>query len=334
MTADEWIAVELAKPPAGLADLRVVETAVSVPDGPVLRGLDVEGHRHLLIPVPAHTPVAEDRTSQGVHIEQRDLLDRGQLRRFGDVHCRIPHLNELFAKIADEMLGVLAEHQGDPIRACSVVLDRFRELLRPEAQRLLGRDQLAGVFAELLILKDIVALDSGRRLDCWTGPGGGRHDFRRGRFAVEVKGTLSREGLLVEIHGAEQLEAPDDGDLWLAVVRLENAPGEGRTVSELVREVLDLGVAESELTAKLAMSGYLTADADAYSHIRFDVRQRRVYLVEDGFPRIIPGSFVSGAVPSGVMRLVYVVDLTNEPPTPLEEDEEMGVLSRIAQSDG
>lgn len=331
MAADDWLALELAQS-AGLADLRVVETSVRLPAGMVMLGLDVSGHRHLLVPLTAEATVQEDLSSQGVHIELRELLDRGRLRRFGDVHCLVPHLNELFGTVADEMLAAIAESPEDPVRACSRVLDRWRELLRPGSQRLLGAQQLAGLLAELLVLHDVLQHDPARRLDLWVGPDGGRHDFRRGDLALEVKATLAREGLLIEVHGAEQLEAPPGGRLWLAVARLESVPGGGLTVPDAVRDLITLGVHEHDLIARLAQAGYLREHEDSYATVRFEIRDRLLYAIQPGFPRIVPDSFADGSIPTGVMRLTYVVDLTNRPPVPLDEETAARVYAGLAEA--
>ncbi|MGZ4249144.1 MAG: PD-(D/E)XK motif protein [Solirubrobacteraceae bacterium] len=315
---NDWLALELADA-AGLADLRVVETDVRVPQGPVLLGLDVEGHRHLLIPHGPSAHVLEDRGSRGVQILQRDLLDAGRLRRFADVHCLAPHLNELFSAVADEMLVAIRAAPDDSVRVARRVLDRWRELLRPLSPRLLGTQQIAGIFAELLVLTEVVRQDPARRIDCWTGPSKGRHDLRRGATAIEVKATLAREGRLVEIHGIEQLESPTGGELALAVVRLETAPETGRTVGQLRAELVELGVSEHELLKALAQAGYLVGDEEAYEHLRYVVREHRTYAVDEVFPRLVGSSFVSGKLPAGVLRVTYVVDLTTEPPTPLDD---------------
>jgi Putative PD-(D/E)XK family member, (DUF4420) len=330
MAAEDWLALELAEG-AGLADLRVIETDVRLPDGPVLLGLGVDGHRHLLVPQPPSEPIHEDLNSQGVRIEQRDLLDRGRLRRFGDVHCLVPHLNELFGTVAAELLVAVARLPDDPIPACSRVLDRWRELFRPTSRRRLGDQQLAGLLAELLVLRDVLEHDPARRLDVWTGPERARHDLRRQDRAVEVKATLAREGLLVEIHGAEQLDPPPDGALWLAVVRLESAPGGGLTVPDLVRDLTDLGVTRQDLLLRLAQVGYLAEDEESYADVRYEVKERRLYAVGPGFPRIVPGTFVNGSTPAGVMRLTYIVDLTNQPPVPLDDEATVAVYRELAQ---
>jgi hypothetical protein len=330
MAAEDWLALELAEG-AGLADLRVIETDVRLRDGPVLLGLGVDGHRHLLVPQPPTETINEDLNSQGVRIEQRDLLDRGRLRRFGDVHCLVPHLNELFGTVAAEMLVAVAQRPEDPIPACSLVLDRWRELLRPTPLRRLGAEQLAGLLAELLVLRDVLEHDPARRLDVWTGPERARHDLRRQDRAVEVKATLVREGLLVEIHGAEQLDPPSDGLLWLAVVRFESVPGGGLAVPDAVRDLIDLGVPRHDLLVRLAEAGYRVEDEESYGDVRYEVKERRLYAVEPGFPRIVPGTFVDGVMPAGVMRLTYVVDLTNQPPVPLDDEAAIAVYRDLAR---
>ena len=96
----------------------------------------------------------------------------------------------------------------------------------------------------------------------WTGPTEALHDIQRDGDALEVKGTLNREGVTVEIHGLRQLEAPAGGTLHLVVHRLEHAAAQGISVPDLVRSVIDLGVSRHEFVRLLGRYGYDMADEE------------------------------------------------------------------------
>jgi hypothetical protein len=313
-----------------LGDMRVRETGIVVSAGPVLLGLDVNAGRHLLVPLRPDEPLREDRTSHGVHIVDRRLLDGERTQRFADVACRLPHLAELFNVLVDEMLDSLERQTPPGPAGCHAVLERWRELLEHERGTLLGTEQLAALVAELWYLREIVERDPARRLDCWVGPHGDRHDLRRRNMALEVKATLVREGLLVEIHGHEQLEPPEGGQLYLAVMRLERIDQEGLTVPELVRSLLDMGIDRKQLVDLLDRVGYRLTDSAAYDQFHFRVRDQRMYLVDAQFPRIIASSFVSGVMPRGILRLRYFVDLTGESPVSLPPHELDALMARFA----
>jgi hypothetical protein len=139
-----------------------------------------------------------------------------------------------------------------------------------------------------------------------------------GSTAVEVKTTTRREGRFVEIHAAEQLVAPESGRLFLGYTRLAKDP-DGQSVPELVEALIAAGVQSAEVVARLEQLGWKSDDIDNYDAQRFIVTDHDLYAVDDAFPRVVPGSFIHGTVPPGVLGLRYTVDLTGPYPQPLTE---------------
>lgn len=170
-------------------------------------------------------------------------------------------------------------------------------------------DKLASLLGELLVLLDLVRADDQRRVDAWRGPYGSRHDFRRGGCAVEVKVTLAHTSRVVTIHGEDQLEAPGDGTLLLHFIRLERSDRSGRSVSDVIDELLALGAPAEQLFGALSNAGLTVAQLAHASGIGFDIRERLTFPVTDAVPRIVPASFTDGARPLGVVDLQYKVDL-------------------------
>jgi hypothetical protein len=299
-----------------LSGFRVRESDVTVPAGRVLHALDTEGRRHLLVPLEGDAEGVEDHASAGVQIVIRELVDAGQRRRFADAVCQFGHLRELFSVIADEMLQAVTAHPGEPALGCRLVLERWRELLERPRSRLLGPDQLAGLYAELRFLRRLVAVAPARALSLWTGPWRSRFDFLAGEAAVEVKASTGTEGRRVEIHGDRQLEEPTGGTLHLLVVWLERVTDGGENVPDLVDALLDR-VDRFELLSALQEAGYDHADAETYRQIQFSLREEVLYQVDEAFPRIVPSSFATGVTPHRVTHLRYRIDLDGEPPSPL-----------------
>src|SRR5262245_32006529 len=97
LTWKELVSSRVTGQPIGLADLRLRPTTVTIEEGPVLIGIDVEARRHLLVPLSTSTPSRSDRQSRGVHAEVRTLLEGDARRVFLDVVCLLPHLENLFA---------------------------------------------------------------------------------------------------------------------------------------------------------------------------------------------------------------------------------------------
>jgi hypothetical protein len=314
--AEAWAVLGAAA--ASETTIRVEAAGVIVPDGEVLAGLDAHGGRHLLIPVPASVAFREDRRSAGVQIRRTVLEDAGIDLQFVDVVCLVPRLNDLFAEVAVDMLEALNLDPADPPASCHGILERWRELLEKPDPQLLGPQQLAGLFGELLLVKELVERNPANGVDAWMGPSGSQHDFARGELAIEVKTTTVREGRVVGIHGTDQLERPSGGELFLSFVRLDVEAG-GTSVPELIDSILELGVERRTFLDLLARGGYDASKAGEYEHPRFIIRERRLYEVEGDFPRITASSFRMGVVPPGVLRIRYDVDLTGEPPYPLAD---------------
>lgn len=312
------------------AAVRVEPTDVAAEHGPVLAGLDIHGGRHVLVPVPDPASVREDRRSAGVQIRAATLEEDGHQSYFLDVVCLVPRLNDLFATVAVEMLEGIEESPAEAPRVCRDVLERWRELLDRPDTRLLGPEQLGGLYGELTIVAELIRRQPASGLDAWTGPTRTEHDFVRGDKALEVKATTTREGRIVQIHGATQLDPPPGGILFFAFIRLD-VGGEGQSVPALVDAILDAGADRRTLHELLARAGYDGADALEYDRPRFAVTERRLYAVDDGFPRIVPSSFPGGDLPAGVLRLRYDIDLTGEPPTPLSDNAVSELLDRLAQ---
>lgn len=322
-----WDVIEATE--SGSPGLRVRATGMSVAAGDILLASDNDQRRHLLLPLTGDSAFAPDTSTRGVHITRR-RLDTGEgIREFVDVECRRSHLNSVFVTLAEDIIDAAIGTPDQPATACRRVLDRWREFLESEPSPVLSEERLIGLIAELLILREVLQHDPNRRLDVWTGPTGAVHDFRRGVNAVDVKGTGLREGKFVEIHGVEQLAPPPGGTLHIAWVRLERDESSPVSVPALVREMRALGVDSLALTERLTCVGYDASHSTEYEQRRYRVVESRLYLVNEEFPRIISGSFSAGTVPVGVLRLSYTVDLTNEPPSQLDEDARTAALRRL-----
>jgi hypothetical protein len=313
---------EAAKTGTGIT---VVDSGVELLAGKVLVGVDSGTRRVLLIPLRPGEAFAEDRTGRSVHLvrishEGTDYLGAVSLQ---------PDLDEVFAQFASELLFGIAEAES-PARATVAALERWRRLFS-EADRsgLLSHAELIGLFGELLVLERLLLADPERRLSVWTGPSGNQHDFRSGVRSIEVKATLAREGRIVPISSVDQLSAAPGGQLFLAHFRLELL-STGDNIQSVIERIRDLCIEPERLDDLLRLVGYREMDADSYRDLRYRVVDYRFYDVEGpSFPRIVPESFIEGVIPAGTLRLRYSIDLTNAPPTPLNQEQEGELLKAM-----
>jgi len=195
----------------------------------------------------------------------------------------------------------------------------------PEAQQkmlacdLLGLEKLIGIFGELWFLRELVKHEP-IVVHCWTGPKGYHYDLFIGKFAIEVKTTQSRHDLFIEIHGNQQLEPPENGQLYMVVVRVEQTTSSGESIPELVDAIVSLGGDHQTLLSLLAQIDPSLLAFDSYRDTRFSVLESRIYEVNAEFPRLTSESFVDNVLPAGVIILDYQIDLSTIPPSFLGDD--------------
>jgi hypothetical protein len=307
------------------------DSGIVVAAGKVLYGIDAAGCRHLLVPVTSRD-VEEDHDSQGVQVGVRTLTDQGTPTLYADLVCLKPRFNNEFAHVVADVLDALANGAA-PHSVCRRSLEKWRDLLRAAQSTRLDDSGAAGLFGELLLLLDLVKISrAATRL--WTGPSGARFDFTGSTLAIEVKTTTRRYGRLVEINGETQLQAPPGLALHLNFVRLEAVPAGGSRLWDLYSEILRLGAPAVDM--RRALSGLALDEASLENDQKaFRVLESRLYRVDDRFPKIVPASFVGAALPSGTLRLRYTIDISAEPPLPLDaQAREARLNSLLLERDG
>ncbi|MGW2828249.1 PD-(D/E)XK motif protein [Streptomyces sp. NPDC001286] len=297
---------------------------VATPYGVLRLGRDSQGLRHLLVPLGPGERIDDDVRSAGVHLTTRTLSRDDELPvRYADIACRRRDLAGTFTGLVADLAGLIA---AEPGRAPSLIvrtLQAWRLLLGGSTTRW-TIPRLAGLFAELLVLEDLLTTDH-RAVRAWLGPLGCPQDFRSTHHAIEVKGTVAAEGRVVHIHGADQLEAPDQGTLALAWIRVtESTDVSARSVPELLAACREMSDDLSALETRMAALA-LPLGEGRIDQIRFLSSEQRWFEVSAGFPRIIPQSFVDGSVPTGVHALEYRIDLDTVSQTAKREN----ILQRL-----
>ena len=286
----------------------VRDTGVETGFGPARLAIDDDSRLHLFLPVQSGSHVAEDRTSAGVQLHDRNVLDsQNRTVQVADLVCLKPHLGASFARMVDEVLVALRVGNHHPVDAATVVLEEWRALLEALRPERLSPEQQAGLFGELEIMRTIQEASlPGERW--WTGHERERHDFVAPGADVEVKTTRANESLSVSINGLGQLDPPTDGRLLLALVRVEAGGGTGVTLPEIVEQVLRNSTQRVETEKNLAAAGYNPEHAAEYDQ-RWRVREIIWHDVCAGFPRLTSEAFRDGKVPEGVSGVRYVLDL-------------------------
>ncbi len=319
-----WSALALQ----GSSKLRQSPLARKIAGRPVGVGVDPLGVKHGLVPVPDGSDQKAIWRSPAVVVHRSNLKGRdGSTRTWLDFHCLRPDLESAFVRLLADVIERLPADISKVEKACISALQEWRELLGsgrvPERQ-----SEVIGMVGELLALHRLAKIDSKAALDCWQGPRGGRHDFRRASKALEVKATTVRKGRIVEVHGSTQLSDPPDGSLHLMFTRLERVDKGSISIRALAKSIRDLGVDTIVFSDLLEDKGFGDLDA-ADAKMTFEHLESMIYPVGPDFPRIIATSFASGKEPAGVVSLDYRIDLLGFPGQPLDGKAEDAFLRSL-----
>lgn len=286
---------------------------LSIGNQPLLAALDGEGRRHLLVPLLHGAADVEDSRSAGVILSTRTLDRPGGHQRYADLACMRTDLTGVFAGLAADVCATVIG-ATEPGLLVAQKLSAWRELFEtPPLVWSSGR--LAGLFAELLVLRTLLDAD-GSAASAWSGPLGEAQDFRRGRHAIEIKATLSPETRMVSVHGWDQLEPPTDGTLRLGWFRLRLSDG-GNTVPELIADCLGRAGVPGDVQTRLDRLGLPELDSKEL-HLRLQLAEERWFEVDAAFPAVVPARFAAGHIPTGVVSLEYRIDLDTVRPSPTD----------------
>jgi hypothetical protein len=316
------------------------EASIATGWGSALLAIDSNGRHHLLLPVEAIGSAPIDQHSSGVHVlplvldtKSKSVKTAGKAYKpnFVAVVCLKENLNDVFNFLAADILKSVVQQPTEPEKAARQVLEKWREFLNRERPLRLADNEVSGLIGELLILEALVALSTASIMN-WHGPDKRRHDFANVSVALEVKTTTARSGWKFEIHGHDQLESPASTPLCFAGIRLQKDPAGSITLPSLVGRIAASGISAMEFEKKLLDAGYVSGEAKHYESLRYEEKERRFYLVDASFPRLISLSFLNGKVPVGVENIRYSINLNGTVPIVMEQPALFDLLSKLALS--
>jgi hypothetical protein len=274
--------------------------------GPLLAAIDVDGGRHVLVPLAPRQTVREDHDGRAVHLRVRALQTADVYRRYADLVLVDDDLTEEFTTLCAEVMVAVESDPDRPLRALRRVLSRWRSLLAGSSQKLTTH-ALVGLFGELIVLRRLLDADGGA-VAWWFGPTGAVHDFRHGLRALEVKTSLITEGTSVHIHGVDQLEPPENGELALAWLRVRRS-ADGRSVPDLLNEVKAVADEPDLVDARVRALGYDHVDRPHYDAVRLTLVEETNFRVDGEFPRVTRAMLRGAANDPAVSELTYAIDL-------------------------
>ena len=172
----------------------------------------------------------------------------------------------------------------------------------------LSIQKVKGLLGELIILKEKLIPEFGfeKAVKSWIGSEGADQDFRFDDTWIEVK-TTSTGNTKVKIASFEQLDTPNEGDLYLVYLD---------TTSLVDAKSLDLNTyitSIEELLPNLAISNLFLKELHArgycnlpeYSNYKFRYNGCNSYHVDSHFPALRRGT----SIPSQIVNAVYQLEL-------------------------
>jgi hypothetical protein len=262
----------------------------------------------LLIPVESKDEFAE--SDDLIVSIRRATFDMGDGEEdFLQLACRNETLEVVFAQLCSELIDAI-NNSNSPGSESRAMYDRWRALFAGRPGTSMSKSALVGLFGELQTLHELLQATSNREVSMWKGPEHSTHDFVRKTNHIEVKTTTSRNELVVEIHGFDQLDV-SEGEVLHLIVHRVSLSDNGFTIDDQIERLVTLGADRIAIFEKLSQIGYDWADTKDYGGFRFRIEETRGFKVDDHFPRVVRSTFVNGVSPRGIVRLTYSLDLTS-----------------------
>lgn len=294
------------EPDAGYVRLRV--PAITVVSAYAARRTG-SGHEALVLELPtAEIPstlsfpgsaafsVTPIPLSPGRHGRTRYILALEE-EGFGDV------FRTLVADLVDEI--ATATSAAGAITAMSVQLHRWQAFLRAAGPGGLSPEQRRGLAGELLFLRDeLVPRLGDAGVNTWSGWDAANHDVQLPASNIEIKSTAANTPHAIHISNIRQLDDSTTPALHLCLTLLDESSNSGESLPEIVASLRSRVSAgeRTRLDDRLFTAGYAPPDADRYPLPRYTVRERRMFHVREGFPRLLPGF-----LPEGVEEVRYSI---------------------------
>jgi hypothetical protein len=169
---------------------------------------------------------------------------------------------------------------------------------------------LLGLLGELIALDEVLDLE-GATHSIWEGPKGSPQDFRGNLDSLEVKVQGTHAGPIIhKINGLLQLQIPEQGKLFVLSLRVKLGANGAEAFDDLVDRVSSLALfsspdAKSFLVKALESAGYTRNLPVDFA--RYDIIEKGIYEVVDGFPRLTKDSIT---IDPRVMDVTYSVDFS------------------------
>ncbi len=200
-----------AEPHGTSAELGIPSFPLSITTraGSVRLALGPDDGARLLLPLSAGEAFPKIAEARGLTLTDSVFMLEGRPRRFIDLICKSRELEEVFRDLVVEVLRRIGAKET-PAQAVEGSIKDFRNLLLGPRTQNISAESAVGILGELILLERLLKIDSGS-WKAWAGPLDGRHDFRAGPHAIEVKASTRSQKKSVQISALDQLAEPPGG---------------------------------------------------------------------------------------------------------------------------
>lgn len=262
------------------------------------------GQLNLIIELPKEQPKLEIKLGKVLPTKWVDLEEEGrEAKTYLQVTCIDARLARTFQSLVTEMMSnVYAAPTHKPVIYEFIsVASHWRTALLARMQEY-SLQEASGLFGELYLLQILARINPEKALKAWRGVENYRHDFSLVN-AVEVKTYTSVNEPKVTIHGAHQLDPVPGMQLHLFALHIEQNES-GKSITQMIDEIVDLGIAEDYLLQKIGAS-YETLEDIPYLFI---TDEQKLFLVNQDFPGIRASVLGTNAL-IGLSNIQYSLNL-------------------------
>lgn len=304
----------------GLIEVPSIDSGIETGFGNARYAIGPQGQQRLLIPMAVMNLANKIPSTSKIKVSFSSFKFITKNVFFIDIMNIDPTLNSVFGELVEDILRRI-EDGVSPVQAIKSAINDFRELLQENTEENVNQNKIIGLIGELETLR-ILSTYNKNAFKAWVGPFSQRHDFRQNMHALEVKSSCHSGTTKVSIHGIEQLEPPSNGSLHLIHIRFERLSGAGLSVGGLFEAILHLGADSQVLRERIKACGCSDPHAEVWNRDKYIPKILKVYLVEEGFPRIVNSSFKSGFLDGNISELNYDIDLKNASSFEILEEEQ------------
>lgn len=266
--------------------------------------------RYLVIEIPEPQKSEFDSFSvpKGISLSIVDPI----IKHKGFVSCLLEAAsadqNDVFTIVAEDILNELDKKDVEGfVVTLKQRIEKWKDFFKNPERKQLSEEVVIGLIGELSVIEDFIEQEVSCGPDLWNGPLKAAQDFQGDMIAFEVKTSCSSQIKTVKISSEVQLDDIGREHLFLVVNRLERDDAFGRRLPDYVSNIYrQLPNNKKNLfLAKLKCLGYDHDNSDIYTQA-YSLKERFVYEIVDGFPRILKSD-----LRAGVTNVNYRVSLAN-----------------------